>query len=370
MKCKILEICPFSTGICGVWSRVFAESKLLSQMGNEVFVFSSNLEKGTNKKVDDYEEKEGVKIKRFKTKKGKFSENVKYFNFSRELKDLNPDVVVTHLLHPHSFKALKQCKKMGKKCYLVTHAPFNVKRKFPLNILTNMYTNLKIRPEIKGFEKIISITNWEKHYLNRLGIDDELIYFIPNGIPDEFFKQKITKFKGEKILFFGRVAPVKNIELLLNVVSGVSADVELDITGVAEANYLRKLKKIIKNLGLKNVKINGPVFELEEKIKKIQGADLFVLPSKREAMPIALIEAMALGKVVIASHTDGANEVIDNGKNGFIFKDENDLKEKIEFFLDNKNKKSIEKIQRAAKKSSEQFKWSKLIEKLEEVLDG
>ena len=45
---KILELCPFSAGVCGVWTRVLEESKRLSDKGHEIKVFSSNFIKGTN----------------------------------------------------------------------------------------------------------------------------------------------------------------------------------------------------------------------------------------------------------------------------------------------------------------------------------
>ena len=45
---RILEVCPYSAGICGVWSRVSEEASRLSKLGNEVKVFSSNKTKGTD----------------------------------------------------------------------------------------------------------------------------------------------------------------------------------------------------------------------------------------------------------------------------------------------------------------------------------
>ena len=46
---KILEVCPYSAGICGVFTRVLEESKRLSKLDFEVKIFSSNAVKGSNK---------------------------------------------------------------------------------------------------------------------------------------------------------------------------------------------------------------------------------------------------------------------------------------------------------------------------------
>ena len=51
----------------------------------------------------------------------------------------------------------------------------------------------------------------------------------------------------------------------------------------------------------------------------IYGADVLVLPSRAEAMPRVILEAMALGTPVIASDVDGVSELIENGKSGFLF---------------------------------------------------
>lgn len=55
----------------------------------------------------------------------------------------------------------------------------------------------------------------------------------------------------------------------------------------------------------------------------LHAADIFVLPSLWEGLPIALLEAMAAGKAVIASAADGTRELIKDGENGLLM-DEND----------------------------------------------
>jgi glycosyltransferase involved in cell wall biosynthesis len=56
----------------------------------------------------------------------------------------------------------------------------------------------------------------------------------------------------------------------------------------------------------------------------VAAADIYVLPSLWEGLPIALLEAMAMGKAVIGSKVDGTSEVIDNFENG-VFVDPNNL---------------------------------------------
>ncbi|MEE9215348.1 MAG: glycosyltransferase family 4 protein, partial [Thermodesulfobacteriota bacterium] len=51
----------------------------------------------------------------------------------------------------------------------------------------------------------------------------------------------------------------------------------------------------------------------------IYASDLLILPSLAEAMPIVILEAMALKTPVIASNVDGISELIDNDKSGLLF---------------------------------------------------
>lgn len=361
---KILEIAPFSAGICGVWQRVKQESEELARRGHEVTVFSSDKIKGT---CDTASHEEIInsrfRIKRFPSNTDKsdrfVSKNVTYFNFDKDFEMLKPDIVITHAIHPHSFKALNLCQKHKIPCFLVTHAPFDVKRGFLLNLLTKIYYSIKVKPKINEFSKIIAITKWEIPYLLNLGVSKEKISYIPNGIPKEFFKLKPRKFEGKKIIFLGRIAPVKNLEVLFRAYSLISKNIQLEVIGPVEQGYnMTKPKKVM---------FTPAIYNLNEKIKKLQEADIFILPSKREAMPQSLIEAMALGKIVISSKTRGGAEIVINGKNGFLFDigNEKQLAGKVNFCLNHKTQ--MNSIQKQAIKTAQNFKLDRVIDKLESL---
>ncbi|MFA5258562.1 MAG: glycosyltransferase family 4 protein [Candidatus Pacearchaeota archaeon] len=358
---KIIEICPFSKGICGVWARVISESNEFTRLGNQVTVISSDIIKGTNEKAISQEDIDNICIKRFKSKGLSISKNVNSFNFESELQNLihknQVDIVITHLLHPHSFNALRICLKNKIPCYLVTHAPFNVKRKFPLNFATSFYNKFKVKPLLNKFTKVIAITKWEYPYLKRLGLKENKIVYIPNGLPEEFFSEKINhSVKGKDVLFLGRIAPVKNLETFVYTAK-LLPHLHFAIVGSFEKEYLDKLDKIIKKNNLKNIRILPPVYNLKQKIKLIDSYKLFVLPSNREAMPQVLLEAMARQKIVISSNTDGGREIIKNQNNGLLFEigDSGQLADLIKSSLSEKN------IQKQAREDSKKYSWRKLI---------
>jgi len=371
---KILEICPFSAGVCGVWGRVKQESLEFSKLGHEVIVFSSNIEKGTNKTAPPTEKFNGIQIRRFSASSSILSKNVKYWfekkhffelrsKAVKELENFNPDIIITHLLHPHSANVCRRIKSLKDrnpkiKIFIVPHAPFNVKRGFLLNLVT-LFWRKKSTLNLDKFDKIILITNWEKKNYSskknkKLGVSKDKIEYIPNGIPEEFFIQKKSEEKN-KVLFLGRIAPVKNLETLIFSAKKLPK-IEFSIVGLAESEYLKKLNKIKP----KNVKIYSTIYDLKKKIKLIDEHKIFVLPSKREAMPQSLIEAMARGKVVISSDTDGGKEIINDNQNGFLFEIGN-VGQLIKLIKE--NIKGNKETQKNAKDSVKKYSWENLIKK-------
>jgi len=386
---KILELCEFSAGVCGVWQRVKQESEELARKGYEVRIFSSNAVKDSNKTAKSYEKLGKLVIRRFPFKKLGGESFLSWFNkkVMKEAIKFNPNIIIAHVYrHLHTAKALQLAKKLKKqrkcKVFLVTHAPFiekNQTRTFLESLIVNFYDRFISHPILNKFDKIITITKWENQYLLKLGCKKEKLVYIPNGIPDEFFKAKKTKFRGKNIIFLGRISPIKNLEVLfktIKILKDKKINIKLKIIGPVEKKYGLKLAKLANSLNLnsksKIIEFYPPIYDLDKKIKKLNEADIFVLPSKREAMPQALIEAMALGKIVICSKTQGGREIIKDKRNGFLFSsdDEKELADIISFCIKKQNKKKIDKIRNQARKTAENFSWKNLIKKLEKLFNN
>ncbi len=272
---------------------------------------------------------------------------------------------------------MKIAKKLNIPCILVTHAPFLDKklRNFRLNLAVLIYDKFIGKRILNKYSKVFAITNWEIPYLLNIGIKKEKIIYSPNGIPQEFFKNKRIKeqkTKIKKILFLGRIAPIKDIETLLKsfkLALNKENNLILDLIGPVEKDYGNKINLLVKNLDLESkVNFHEPIYNLEEKISLIDNSDVFILPSKREGMPQSLIEAMSREKIVISSNTQGGKEIINNGENGYLFDIGNEvqLSEKIlEAIKENRKNK---KMKKSARKSVEKFSWEILIDKINTLI--
>lgn len=367
---KILEITNYTSGGCGVGMRVIKESKLLAKKGHNVLIFSTNFKKGTNELCPLEENTRGVKIKRFPAKRIKFAgDSYMVWDFKKEAMKFNPDIIIAHSYrHKHTINALKLAKEIRCKVFLVTHAPFERKdsRSFIQNVGVWTYDKIIGKKAINQFDKVIPITNWELPFLHKLGLKNENIAYIPNGIDFNFFKpiKKITHLK--KIIYLGRISPIKQIETLIESMSYLSG-MNCRIRGPAEQEYYNKLTKLD---SLKNVKIINKSYNQLEQLNILDNSDIFVLPSKSEGMPQTLIEAMARGKIVVASDNLASKDIINPGKNGFLFENGNskDLSKVIQSIRKLDNFK-LNQIAKEARKTALQFKWDKIILKLEKLMD-
>lgn len=372
---RILELTNFSAGACGVWNRVKNESLELAKRGHNVKVFSSRFIKGSDKLAPIREDLDGIEIYRFSAKiLG--GESFMLWNFRSAWKEavkFNPGLIICHSYrHSHTLFGLRLAKKLGCRVFLITHAPFiegNKTRSISSALMTRFY-DFTIGPAtINRFDKVIAVTKWEIPHLQKLGLRKQKLAYSPNGIPQEFIEAKKKKGSKYKILFFGRVSPIKNIETLIRAAHILNnKKVTLEIVGPSEENYKKKLENMVSGLGIKwQVRFRGPIYLNSKKIDEINSAGIFVLPSRSEAMPQALIEAMSLGKIVISSDTNGGKEIIKDGKNGFLFKigDPKDLARKVDHVI--KNFDRLENIRKAAVSSTEKLSWSNIAEGLERI---
>jgi len=352
--------------ISGVWSRVKTLALELIKQGHEVHIFCSQ-----PKGEKDYEIFEKIHLHRYPIKY-KVSENVSFWisdKLKQDLINLSPDIIdCQSYRHPESnFVAkLKRQRKIKSKIFLTCHGSEQIDRDRGLikNILIKIYDFLKAKKILNSFDKIKYISKNQKQRLIELGTKQEKLIYKPNPISQEYFS-KTKKAKQNSILFLGRISEIKNLETLIKSLVLLKNKPLLNIVGPAEKQYKQKLENLIKKLNLqKQIKFHEAIYDLKQKIKLIDSHEIFVLPSKREGLPISLIESMARGKLCISSKTKGGLELIQDKKNGFLFDVRNEKHlAQILYKIQNMPEEEKDKIQKEARKSAEEFKIEKVMKK-------
>jgi glycosyltransferase involved in cell wall biosynthesis len=154
------------------------------------------------------------------------------------------------------------------------------------------------------------------------------IKIIPNGIDSDYYSPdlRVRQDVREKldigsedfvIVFSGRLDPVKNFELLMEVFRYCHMEdknVKLLIVGDGPERPKIEQLSIQKNLHTAVVMV-GQKFDV---LPYLRAGDVFLLTSLTEQMPLTILEAMSVGLPVIASDVGEIRTIIDDGKDGFL----------------------------------------------------
>jgi glycosyltransferase involved in cell wall biosynthesis len=124
------------------------------------------------------------------------------------------------------------------------------------------------------------------------------------------------------ILFLARFTSHKQPLILIKAFAkACDSGLDAHLLMVGDGDEISQAKKLIIELGLSN-KITLQPFR-QDVPDLLAAADIFVLPSLWEGLPIGLLEAMAMGKAVAGSNVDGTKEVIQNNVNGILIETDN-----------------------------------------------
>ena len=151
--------------------------------------------------------------------------------------------------------------------------------------------------------KFIALTDYESLMLQRyLRIGELDIVVIPNGI-NEVFKAGPRRQRDctlRRIIYLGRFHPKKNIESTILAIQNLNLNfpIEFRLYG-PENSYKRELEE---KYASENIIFEGTVYG-DEKRKALSDADIFILVSHSEGLPMAVLEAVASRvKVVISKN--------------------------------------------------------------------
>ena len=176
---------------------------------------------------------------------------------------------------------------------------------------------------------------------------------------------KIKKSKIAKFIFFvGAIRYYKGLDTLLFAAKNINCNILIAGTG----KELAKLKSLKKKLKLDNVFFLGKVSE-NKKNFLLKNCELFVFPSnsRAEAFGYSLLEALSFGRPLISCDIKtGTSFINQNNKTGFVVPPNNpiNLSKKINFLLDNKNKKILKKFSKnSLLRFKDHFTINKMIKK-------
>jgi glycosyltransferase involved in cell wall biosynthesis len=142
---------------------------------------------------------------------------------------------------------------------------------------------------------------------------------IPNGVDCELFRpgNRRPGEGGWRLLYVGRFDAAKGLGVLLEALALLRqrrGDISLKLVGGSAATgTAAPFRAQAARLGLEEGVEFAPEVPWQEVPRQMAGADLFVLPSFSEGLPLVLVEALACGLPLVATRCGGPEEVVQEG---------------------------------------------------------
>jgi glycosyltransferase involved in cell wall biosynthesis len=234
----------------------------------------------------------------------------------------NYDIIHIHGHHfPTSWIAINAAHRYGVTSVLTMHGMYALNP----NVLggksiiengLNKYVFTKILSKTNG---IIGLTEHITDYAKQLGKDSTKYFTIPNGINTELFKKNLSKKMEYRkkynvdqnrkvVLFCGRFEKGKGIIEFAEAAKRIVKKSESEVVIVGRGALGPQVKSIIGN----SEHIHLFDWQPQEQIHELYiASDVFILPSRFEALPLTIIEAMNAGLHVVYTLVGGVSEILE-----------------------------------------------------------
>jgi len=199
-----------------------------------------------------------------------------------------------------------------------------------INIHTKYFLRRRMIAYIlKGSNRVITVSGALKERIIEIGVPEDKISVILNGVNTELFKpmdkiecrKKLNLPLDKKIvLFVGNLEMVKGIDLLVDAMK----DLDNICLAIVGDGPLREIA--IRNT--QNARLKSRVYFAGARPHSeipiwMNASDIFCLPSRNEGCPNVILEALACGRPIVASRAGGIPEIIKSENQGVLVSPEN-----------------------------------------------
>lgn len=179
--------------------------------------------------------------------------------------------------------------------------------------------------------RLVPPEQWHKFRIVRCGVDCRRLNSIrPTSNGSTF----------PRLICVGRFAPEKwHLGLLEAMQRLRNNGTNFNLTLVGDGPSRNSIEDCVDQLDLRDRVFFAGFLKEDDTLAAIADSDILVLPSLMEGLPVVLIEALALGKPVVASRVAGVPELVEHGKSGVLFtpSKSDELEKVLEEILSSKN---------------------------------
>lgn len=240
--------------------------------------------------------------------------------------------------------------------------------KFPLNFI-GFFLETTIMPIVYRNVDFVAVSQSSKNNLIALGINDEKIRVIHNGVDQDIYKPGLSKYKLPTLVYLGRVRKYKRLDLIIEMMPRVLEKVpnaRFIIAGEGMAKYEVQQKIVRSNLN-DSIKMLGYVSR-KEKVELLQKAWVYVTASKLEGWGLGVIEANACGTPAVAFRVPGLSDSISDTISGFLVDSVGEFSNRMIKLLTSKHLR--DRMSKSALRRAQLFNWNKSAKRFIEVINN
>lgn len=350
---KVLQaVHSFPPSQGGVEHHAYHLSKELSDIGNDVVVVTVR-ERGAKPE----EKMAGIRIRRFYSLDFSLFASARFpFTSFFAMLDEDADVYASHTYGSVMPLFASVAALIKRKPFVFTlhgYPDFKGRKRF----FHHIYKCLIAPVFLKIARKVIVVSKEGAEKMAK-ETDPAKIVYIPNGIEGRF-DCEINYEKKNKLLYVGRLSEDKGLDVLMKAYAKIKEkypDLTLKLVG-SDDGEKNKLEELARSLDIHPMFSTVPY----EKMPSIYAdSKAVILPSRYEGLSLVWLESMSSGRPIFSTPVGEANSLFeqayDTNKDRFLFRDENELAEKLAQFLENEEeyKKIVEKAKYIIK---DEYSW-------------
>jgi glycosyltransferase involved in cell wall biosynthesis len=252
-----------------------------------------------------------------------------YFLNTRDFLEIlemeKPDLVHIQEITPHLLRFLR----LPKSTVVVTqHGIMKEELKYASGLAQKLKCLFKVYVEkyiFPTFRNIIFISDYNKALFPGGQILSKRIY---NPVNPSFFRIAPTPAgKKNSLMYVGVLSRRKNIRLVVEALDqlkqkGINFELHV-VGGFKDAGYEREVMDLVRKSLLSDQIIFHGWKKQNEIVELYSKCNYFILPSLQETLPVSIGEAMAMGKIVIASDVGAIREMFRDKDTGYLFRKNN-----------------------------------------------
>jgi glycosyltransferase involved in cell wall biosynthesis len=269
-------------------------------------------------KMGDKLKKTGVQVESL-SMKYKYNLLSAAIRYRKLIKRLQPDAQINYLIHADTF---------GRVCGTLLGVP-NV-ASFLRNKHQNLAFKIMEKLTIRLADCVLANSQPVMDYYQRTYTLPECTAVVPNGVPlpensfktDYLYENGVLSKDDFVVTSVARLHPQKSLGTLVKASAKLKENIpNLTVLIVGDGDKQDDLHKLVQSLGVEDtVKF---LSKRDDVYNILSATDVFVLPSEKEGMSNALLEAMASGCGCVVSDIPENTELIKDDKNGLSFKQGN-----------------------------------------------